>query len=80
MNREQAISEAHQWASFVNRGDPGICLYAFASTGRVQSEGHRKRCLGYIAYLSALKKPDPELLALASYIKAAPIEGESAHV
>ena len=66
--------------------DPGVCLYAYGSTGCVQSEEHREQCLTYIKGCIAdeAKRDDREddereqnyhdLGDLAEYIRAAPIE------
>ena len=41
--------KAHGWASVNTWNDPGVSLYAFASTGGcVQSEAHRADCLHYV--------------------------------
>ena len=39
---------ASQWWSVMTWGDPGVCMYAFGSTGCVQSEEHRQQLLEYI--------------------------------
>jgi hypothetical protein len=36
------------WWSVMTWSDPGVCLYALGSTGRVQSEEHRQQCIDYI--------------------------------
>lgn len=41
---------ASQWWSVMTLGDAGVCMYAFGSTGKVQSEAHRQQLLEYIEH------------------------------
>ena len=43
-----AMRIAEGWYSVMNWSDPGVSLYKFYSTGRIQSEEHRQDCLNYI--------------------------------
>lgn len=75
---------ASMWWSVMTWGDPGVCLYAFGSTGKVQSEEHRQQCLEYIKKHCeplAQERNDDEteqnladLERLAEYIREADIE------
>jgi hypothetical protein len=85
LTREQMVPLAHSWASFVDLSDPGVQLYALASTGRIQSEGHRRLVLEHLdgrlrraadvniragEYLDGHRQLD----ALRAYVAAAPVE------
>lgn len=89
-DRASASEIAHSWSSVMTWNDPGVVLYAFASTGKVQSQRHRRECLAYIrdncrkaadVNIAAGEYLDghEELDALAAYIRAAPIEREKVH-
>lgn len=74
---EQAITIASQWYSVMTWQDPGVTMYAFASTGKVQSETHREQLLNYICKEckpGASRKDKGDLNALYQYIANAPIE------
>lgn len=79
------IEIAHAWSSVMTWNDPGVTMYAFASTGRVQSEAHRADLLRYIekncraaATLNEAADEDDcsheELDELEDHIRSAPVE------
>lgn len=85
----EAIRLASLWWSVMTWSDPGVCMYAFGSTGRVQSEEHRQELLQYIdnncmPSLLAWEDDDDrdkeesieELESLREYIEHAPLEPE----
>ncbi len=75
--RERAVRAAESWWSVMTWNDPGVALYAFGSTGLVQSEQHRADCLAYLEPRvgDAEDATDwRELVSLRRYIAAAPIE------
>lgn len=87
----EAAHIASLWWSVMTWSDPGVCMYAFGSTGRVQSEEHRQELLQYIDKdcmpgLLAWDDNDDrnkeesieELENLREYIVSAPIEPEKA--
>jgi hypothetical protein len=82
LTRDQAVAISEGWWSVNTWGDPGVCLYAFGSTGKVQSEEHRANVLAYIkehCLPGCAKQDDPklcrrELAELSEYIRTAPIE------
>lgn len=85
LSQTEAADVAHGWSSVMTWSDPGVCLYAFASTGgRVQSERHRADCLAYIQVhcrraadtnvaAGAFLDSHEELDALRAHIVAAPV-------
>ncbi len=84
LSAQEASAAAHEWASYINDTDPGLCLYAFASTAKIQSEAHRAECLAHLdgacrhaadANIAAGEYLDSheELDALRLYLAAAPI-------
>ena len=93
-SRRRAVAIAGQWYSVLTWSDPGVCLYALASTGRIRSEEHRARCLAYLReHIPAravrcaggmpagtdLGAADAwHLRRLARYVEAAPLEPDPA--
>lgn len=82
LSRADACDIASQWWSVMTWNDPGVCMYAFGSTGKVQSEKHRAQLLAYIdtdSMACAEVNDDPEgdkaqLRQLRAYIEGAPVE------
>lgn len=78
LDRLTAIDIAYDWHSVMNWDDPGVQLYAFSSTGCVQSEEHRQKCLAWLRdeCLGKTETEDDEddLLDLIEYLEQAPIE------
>ena len=75
---------AYDWASVMTWNDPGVALYGFASTGRVQSEAHRADCATYVRRRLEWVATDKRrgattagrrLRALLRYILNTPVEG-----
>lgn len=48
ISKGEACHIASQWWSVMTWSDPGVCMYALGSTGKVQSEEHRNDLLRYI--------------------------------
>ena len=48
ISKEEACHIASEWWSVMTWHDPGVCMYALGSTGKVQSEDHRNDLLSYI--------------------------------
>ncbi len=84
ISRDAAVAISEGWWSVNTWGDPGVCLYAFGSTGRVQSEEHRDNVIAYIDghCLKGCDRQDnpkqcrKELEWLREYVRTAPIESE----
>jgi hypothetical protein len=86
ISRDRAVTIAEGWWSVMTWNDPGVCMYAFGSTGKVQSEEHRGKLLHYIDVdcrlvpqgddpgYRAPQKDMRELRSLRRYIENAPIE------
>lgn len=82
ITRDEACEIAEQWWSVMTWSDPGVCMYAFGSTGCVQSEEHRADILDYIdtdCMPAADSNDDPEadkeqLATLRKYIAKARVE------
>lgn len=75
MPRQKAREIAYNWHSVITWNDPGAQLYAFASTGKVQSEKHRADCLEYLRTRQPITPLDAaELHRLRRYIEHVPLE------
>jgi hypothetical protein len=77
IRKDTARNLAHSWSSVITWNDPGVALYGFASTGRVQSEKHRLDCLLYLRTLRPVKEKDAaDVQRLISYIANVKVESE----
>lgn len=48
IDKARALQIAEGWGSYMNDADPGVCMYALTSTGKIQSPKHRADLIVYI--------------------------------
>ena len=57
INKAEAVNIACQWHSVMTWNDPGVAMYAFSSTQKVQSKEHRQNLIDYTNH--CLHRADP---------------------
>lgn len=72
---EQARNIASQWHSVMTWSDPGVCMYALSSTGKVQSRQHRADLVAYTKSCIPAAEPEDvqDLHQLLEFINHTPI-------
>lgn len=78
--------KAAQFGSMNTAADPGACLYGFDEHGLVQSERHRRDCIGYLETIRD-RTTSPgnaaaagDIDALLEYLRSAPVKTEDSAV